>query len=308
MVTMDAGPRGNNSSGGSGTMLRMLGAAQRREVKATQNLAIIVLFFILCWIPLYTINCIKAFCPDCPVEGPLTYFCIILSHLNSAVNPFLYAYHLRDFRAALRAIFGGDRKRRMQRHKFLHLNDDGPAITHAATAPAAIRSPVGQEFLKKPPEPITNISAAISSTRCLVAAAVFPEALAPEGLMDSVGMTPPPSLRRGNSTPQRVMSEGCASEYRKRFTRRIMPSAVSCPEAEIRSTSPEEVKEGDGDREEEGDEVRREGGVKMVLGDEEEDEDDVDVETISEVVRCDEKKDSPNGDIPMADDDSVVVS
>lgn len=87
-----------------GTMLRVLGAAQKREVKATQNLSIIVLFFIICWMPLYTINCVKAFCPDCYVHEKLTFFAIILSHLNSAVNPLLYAYHLRDFRAALKTF------------------------------------------------------------------------------------------------------------------------------------------------------------------------------------------------------------
>ena len=30
----------------------------RKEVKAAKNLSIIVLFFMLCWFPLYTINCI----------------------------------------------------------------------------------------------------------------------------------------------------------------------------------------------------------------------------------------------------------
>lgn len=90
------------SSGG--TMLRMLGPVQKREVKATQNLSIIVLFFIVCWIPLYTINCVQAFCPDCEIPLELTNFCIILSHANSAVNPLLYAYHLRDFRAALKSL------------------------------------------------------------------------------------------------------------------------------------------------------------------------------------------------------------
>ncbi|XP_037047208.1 5-hydroxytryptamine receptor 7 [Bradysia coprophila] len=93
-----------------GSMLRVLGAARKREVKATQNLSIIVLFFMMCWFPLYTINCIKAFCPDCYVPELLTYCCIVLSHLNSAVNPVLYAYHLKDFRAALKSfifkIFG----------------------------------------------------------------------------------------------------------------------------------------------------------------------------------------------------------
>lgn len=95
---------GSKSSGG-GTMLRMLGAARKREVKATQNLAIIVGFFMICWIPLYTINCYLAFCNGCQVDMTFMNCCIILSHLNSAGNPLLYAYHLRDFRAAMKNFF-----------------------------------------------------------------------------------------------------------------------------------------------------------------------------------------------------------
>ncbi|XP_066596685.1 adenosine receptor A2b-like isoform X2 [Prorops nasuta] len=100
IVTMNPDKRSNNQS--TGTMLRLLGAAQKREVKATQNLSIIVVFFIICWFPLYTINCVMAFCPRCEVHEYLLNFCIILSHLNSAGNPLLYAYHLKDFRAALK--------------------------------------------------------------------------------------------------------------------------------------------------------------------------------------------------------------
>ncbi|XP_072944032.1 adenosine receptor A3 [Epargyreus clarus] len=92
------------SQGRGGTMLRVLGAAQKREVKATQNLSIIVFFFIVCWIPLYTINAVKAFMPELDIPNTLTYFCIIFSHLNSAINPLLYAYHLKDFRAALKGL------------------------------------------------------------------------------------------------------------------------------------------------------------------------------------------------------------
>lgn len=88
-------------------MLRVLGAVQKREVKTTQNLSIIVLFFVICWIPLYTINTIQKFCKDCIVpEGLLDVF-IILSHLNSSFNPFLYAYHLKDFRKALGRLIRG---------------------------------------------------------------------------------------------------------------------------------------------------------------------------------------------------------
>uniref|UniRef100_A0A182W5H5 G-protein coupled receptors family 1 profile domain-containing protein n=1 Tax=Anopheles minimus TaxID=112268 RepID=A0A182W5H5_9DIPT len=94
----------------NGTMLRVLRAAQNREVKATQNLSVIVLFFMICWMPLHTINCIVAFCPQCHIHAPVMLFVITLSHLNSALNPLLYAYHLKDFRAALKklilSIFG----------------------------------------------------------------------------------------------------------------------------------------------------------------------------------------------------------
>ncbi|KAJ8975443.1 hypothetical protein NQ317_000690 [Molorchus minor] len=88
-------------------MIRTLGVQQTNEVKATQNLSIIVLFFMICWIPLYTINCILAFRPDFQVNSTFMLCCIILSHLNSAGNPLLYAYHLRDFRAALKHFFCG---------------------------------------------------------------------------------------------------------------------------------------------------------------------------------------------------------
>ncbi|XP_070509389.1 adenosine receptor A1-like isoform X2 [Chironomus tepperi] len=87
-------------------MLRLLSsAARKREVKATQNLSIIVLFFIICWIPLYTINCVNAFCSECMLNQTIIYSAIILSHFNSAVNPLLYAYHLKDFRGALSRLF-----------------------------------------------------------------------------------------------------------------------------------------------------------------------------------------------------------
>lgn len=88
-------------------MLRMLGAAQKREVKATQNLSIIVLFFMICWIPLYTINCVIAFCRQCEINETFMLMCIILSHANSAGNPILYAYHLKDFREALKNFLCG---------------------------------------------------------------------------------------------------------------------------------------------------------------------------------------------------------
>ncbi|KAL2737215.1 5-hydroxytryptamine receptor 1D-like isoform X1 [Vespula maculifrons] len=90
-----AGIGGNHHT--TGTMQRF-----KRDVKATQNLSHIVIFFIICWFPLYTINCVMAFCPRCQVNEFFMNLCIILSHLNSVGNPLLYAYHLKDFREALK--------------------------------------------------------------------------------------------------------------------------------------------------------------------------------------------------------------
>ncbi|XP_064088046.1 alpha-1D adrenergic receptor-like isoform X3 [Macrobrachium nipponense] len=79
--------------------------ANKREVKAAKSLSIIVLFFLICWFPLYTINFAQSFCPRCTLVTPeAMYFTIILTHVNSAVNPFLYAYHMKDFRHALKTF------------------------------------------------------------------------------------------------------------------------------------------------------------------------------------------------------------
>ena len=75
----------------------------RREVKKAKKLSIIVLFFMICWMPLYTLNFLESFQW---VQHPVWLLdtLIILSHLNSAVNPLLYAYHMKDFREAFRRL------------------------------------------------------------------------------------------------------------------------------------------------------------------------------------------------------------
>uniref|UniRef100_A0A8C5LKV5 Adenosine receptor A2 n=1 Tax=Leptobrachium leishanense TaxID=445787 RepID=A0A8C5LKV5_9ANUR len=77
----------------------------QREVHAAKSLAIIVGLFAFCWLPLHIINCFTLFCPKC--ERPplwLMYFAILLSHVNSVVNPLIYAYRIREFRHTFRKI------------------------------------------------------------------------------------------------------------------------------------------------------------------------------------------------------------
>lgn len=86
------------SSGSSRSILQ-------KEVHAAKSLAIIVGLFALCWLPVHIINCINHICQDC--ERPHIWvmnIAIILSHANSVVNPFIYAYRLREFRHTFRKI------------------------------------------------------------------------------------------------------------------------------------------------------------------------------------------------------------
>lgn len=77
----------------------------QREVHAAKSLAIIVGLFAICWLPLHIINCFTLFCPQCDrPQDWVMYLAIMLSHANSVVNPFIYAYRIRDFRHTFRRI------------------------------------------------------------------------------------------------------------------------------------------------------------------------------------------------------------
>lgn len=77
----------------------------QKEVHAAKSLAIIVGLFAVCWLPLHIINCFTLFCPQCDrPQDWVMYLAIILSHANSVVNPFIYAYRIRDFRQTFRRI------------------------------------------------------------------------------------------------------------------------------------------------------------------------------------------------------------
>ncbi|XP_074416230.1 adenosine receptor A1 [Sinocyclocheilus rhinocerous] len=77
----------------------------KKEMKMATSLFLVLFLFTSCWIPLHIINCFLLLCPSCPVPLPLLLTAIILSHANSAVNPFLYAYKMKTFRNAFKAIF-----------------------------------------------------------------------------------------------------------------------------------------------------------------------------------------------------------
>ena len=77
--------------------------------RMTQRLSVIVLLFVVSWIPLSIVNIILFLCPHCSLPIELVLFTVVLSHLNSAWNPALYAWGMQDFKMALRRLFRFDR-------------------------------------------------------------------------------------------------------------------------------------------------------------------------------------------------------
>jgi 7 transmembrane receptor (rhodopsin family) len=84
--------------------------ATRREIKVTINVFLIILFFIICWLPLNVIKVIKSLYPEKHIPDYLIAVGIILTHFNSALNPLMYAYHLKDFRQAICKLFACRRR------------------------------------------------------------------------------------------------------------------------------------------------------------------------------------------------------
>ncbi|KAM3878490.1 adenosine receptor A1 [Diretmus argenteus] len=72
-----------------------------KELKLAKSLALVVFLFALCWLPLHIMNCICFFCPECYVPKFAVYAGIFMSHVNSALNPMVYAFRIKRFRITL---------------------------------------------------------------------------------------------------------------------------------------------------------------------------------------------------------------
>ena len=74
---------------------------QHRDVRGAKKLAYVILLFVVCWLPLSILNCFTVFAPDKPFPYQLLLAAIVLSHANSFMNPFLYAFSNSKFKAAM---------------------------------------------------------------------------------------------------------------------------------------------------------------------------------------------------------------
>ncbi|XP_038668966.1 adenosine receptor A2a-like [Scyliorhinus canicula] len=80
-------------------------SAKRSEIQTAKTLFLMVGLFCLCWLPLNVVNSLVFFCPACSLPSWLGNLVVVLSHLNSLINPMVYALRKKDFGNALRAVF-----------------------------------------------------------------------------------------------------------------------------------------------------------------------------------------------------------
>ncbi|XP_068172312.1 adenosine receptor A1-like [Antennarius striatus] len=73
----------------------------KKELKLAKSLALVMFLFVLCWLPIHIMNCVTFFCPQCYIPKFVTYTGIIMSHVNSALNPMVYAFRIKRFRVTL---------------------------------------------------------------------------------------------------------------------------------------------------------------------------------------------------------------
>uniref|UniRef100_A0A665UB25 G-protein coupled receptors family 1 profile domain-containing protein n=1 Tax=Echeneis naucrates TaxID=173247 RepID=A0A665UB25_ECHNA len=81
-------------------------ASLLREKRLAYSLALVLILFAVCWIPLHLMNCLLLF-HDLPVlTVKKCYFPgILLSHANSAINPVVYAYRIPKIQQAYSHIW-----------------------------------------------------------------------------------------------------------------------------------------------------------------------------------------------------------
>ncbi|XP_032682738.1 octopamine receptor beta-1R-like [Odontomachus brunneus] len=74
----------------------------KRERKAARTLGIIMSAFLACWLPFFLWYIITALCDSCESGDVVVAVVFWVGYFNSALNPLIYAYFNREFRAAFR--------------------------------------------------------------------------------------------------------------------------------------------------------------------------------------------------------------
>ncbi|XP_071491553.1 5-hydroxytryptamine receptor 1D-like [Diadema antillarum] len=91
-----------------------------RETKAFKTVAVVLGAFIICWMPFAVTFVVEAFCPtSCYLPQAMLDTFLWLGYINSIINPIIYAFFNRTFRAAFIKVLGLQGKTSCCGHSFI---------------------------------------------------------------------------------------------------------------------------------------------------------------------------------------------
>ena len=92
----------------------------KQQIKAAKQLGILILAFLITWMPYFITFIVVAFCSDC-ISDNLSAVTLWLGYLNSAINPILYPQCNSSFKHAFRRMLRISPKRKKNRMDIIKL-------------------------------------------------------------------------------------------------------------------------------------------------------------------------------------------
>ncbi|XP_072539274.1 adenosine receptor A1-like [Salminus brasiliensis] len=76
-----------------------------KEHKLATSLALVLVLFSVCWLPLFLMLTVSLYGHNIEVSSAITHIGIVLSHVNSAVNPIVYAFRIPKIKEACKRLW-----------------------------------------------------------------------------------------------------------------------------------------------------------------------------------------------------------